>query len=157
MKSRALLAALAVCLCFAACSTPEQPQSTTTAPADPNFKTVYVHTSVTQSSATVDARTEFLYDENDLLKEVIQYSGTNQTLRYQVQCDENGIGRVAILEAARGTYTVTELKDWSWRHKGETLTGSHQGDGNELVFTFDNTVTNNSWLNGCGKLSSNTN
>jgi hypothetical protein len=74
-----------------------------------------------------------------------------------LQCDENGSGTVAILEAARGTYTVTELQDWSWRHVGETLTGSHQGDNKELTFTFDNTVTHKSWLNGCGKLSSNTN
>ena len=74
-----------------------------------------------------------------------------------LQCDENGSGTVAILEAARGTYTVTELQDWSWRHVGETLTGSHQGDENELKFTFDNTVKNDKWLNGCGDLSSNTN
>ena len=74
-----------------------------------------------------------------------------------LQCDENGSGTVAILEAARGTYTVTELQDWSWRHVGETLTGSHQGDDKELKFTFDNTVKNDKWLNGCGELSSNTN
>ena len=74
-----------------------------------------------------------------------------------LQCDENGSGTVAILEAARGTYTVTELEDWSWRHDGETLIGSHQGDDKELKFTFDNTVKNDKWLNGCGDLSSNTN
>jgi hypothetical protein len=75
-----------------------------------------------------------------------------------LKCDANGSGTVAILEASTaGTYTVTELKDWSWRHDGKELTGSHQGDENELKFTFDNTVKNDKWLNGCGELSSNTN
>ena len=131
MKSRALLAALAVCLCLAACSTPEQPQSTTTAPADPNFKTVYVHTSVTQSSATVDARTEFLYDENDLLNEVIQYSGTNQTLRYQVQCDENGNFTTWSCTTDKLELTIR----YSYDDQGRSLGSSHFQNGELITAT----------------------
>jgi hypothetical protein len=84
--------------------------------------------------------------------------GNEMNMYVSLKCDANGSGTVAILEASTaGTYTVTELKDWSWRYAGEELTGSHQGADKELVFTFDNTVTNNKWLNSYGELSSNTN
>jgi hypothetical protein len=92
--------------------------------------------------------------------------GNKMNMYVSLKCDATGSGTVAILEASTaGTYTVTELKDWSWRYAvenagenaGKTLTGSHQGDKKELVFTFDNTVTNDKWLNSYGELSSNTN
>jgi hypothetical protein len=92
--------------------------------------------------------------------------GNEMNMYVSLKCDANGSGTVTILEASTaGTYTVTELKDWSWRYAvenagenaGKTLTGSHQGDKKELVFTFDNAVTNNKWLNSYGELSSNTN
>ena len=84
--------------------------------------------------------------------------GNEMNMYVSLKCDATGSGTVAILEASTaGTYTVTELKDWSWRYAGEELTGSHQGADKELVFTFDNTVTNNKWLNSYGELSSNTN
>jgi hypothetical protein len=73
-----------------------------------------------------------------------------------LQCDENGVGQVVVLEAALGTYTVTELKDWSWRHNGTTQEKSHQGTDRELVFEFSGPVVKDKWLNACGKISSNT-
>lgn len=101
MKLTAFLCALVLCLSLAACSNGETPETTvstttapttiaTTAPADPTVKTVYVHTSITSASDTMDARTEYIYDENNCLTEIIQYSGTSQTQRYAVVCDENG-------------------------------------------------------------------
>lgn len=80
------LAALTLTALWGCDTTPDP-----TVPTEPkNTKTVFVHTSITQNSATMDARTEYIYDENDLLKEVIQYSGTTQTRLYQVKNDENG-------------------------------------------------------------------
>ncbi len=99
MKPLAFLCVLALCLSLGACSegAPDAAASTTaptatptTLPPDPTVKTVYVHTSVTSSSDTMDARTEYLYDNDGYLIEVIQYSGTTQTQRYSVTCDENG-------------------------------------------------------------------
>jgi hypothetical protein len=73
-----------------------------------------------------------------------------------LQCDGNGIGEVAVLEAALGTYTVIELEDWSWRHDGTEQTKSHQGTERKLEFKFSGTVVKDKWLNACGKISSNT-
>ena len=74
-----------------------------------------------------------------------------------LQCDANGSGTVAILEAATaGTYTVTELNDWSWRHDGEKQSGQHQGDEKELKFTFTGEVKKKNWLNGFVDFFSNT-
>ena len=91
----------------------------------------------------------------------IQWTGdTTNTLDMYVtlKCDESGIGSVEILEmATAGTYTVTELNDWSWRHDGATKKGEHQGTDMQLTFEFDGPVKNNSWLNGCLDLSSKTN
>jgi len=111
MKPLALLCAATLCISLCACSSdPSSPTDATsstnstsgttavtkpgqtTAPTQPQIptKTVYVRTSYTNKSDTMDARTEYVYDENDLLTEVIQYSGTTLTKRYAVTCDENG-------------------------------------------------------------------
>ena len=83
--------------------------------------------------------------------------GNTLDMYVTLECDASGIGSVAILEArTEGTYTVTELEDWSWRHVGETKTGQLQGTDKELKFEFDTPVAHNSWLNGYGDLSSNT-
>ena len=74
-----------------------------------------------------------------------------------LKCDESGSGSVEILEmATAGTYTVTELNDWSWRHDGITKTGEHQGTNKKLTFEFDGPVKNNRWINGYLDYSSNT-
>lgn len=87
----------------------------------------------------------------------IENSSNNLKMYVTLQCDASGSGTVAILEAATaGTYTVTELNDWSWRHDGEKQSGQHQGDDKELKFIFDNRVTNNSWLNALFDFSTNT-
>ena len=74
-----------------------------------------------------------------------------------LKCDESGSGSVEILEmATAGTYTVTELNDWSWRHDGITKTGEHQGTDKKLTFEFDGPVKNHRWINGYLDYSSNT-
>jgi hypothetical protein len=83
-------------------------------------------------------------------------SASGVSMYISLQCDENGVGQVVVLEAALGTYTVTELEDWSWRHNGTTQTKSHQGTDRELVFEFSGPVDKDKWLNACGKISSNT-
>ena len=100
MKPLAFLCTLVLCLSLAACAqtpsagttvpTTAPTAASTTVPPNPTTKTVYVHTSVTSTSDTMDARTDYLYDFNNCLTEVIQYSGTTQTQRYAVSCDENG-------------------------------------------------------------------
>ena len=83
-------------------------------------------------------------------------SASGVSMYVSLQCDENGVGQVVVLEAALGTYTVTELEDWSWRHDGTEQKKSHQGTDRELVFEFSGPVTEDKWLNACGKISSNT-
>lgn len=94
MKPLAFLCTVLLCLSMAACSADTPPAtSTTTVPstaADPTIKTIYVHTAVTTASDAMDARTEYIYDEFNNLSEVIQYSGTAQTRRYSVICDQDG-------------------------------------------------------------------
>ena len=88
----------------------------------------------------------------------IENSSNNLKMYVTLQCDANGSGTVAILEAATvGTYTVTELNDWSWRHDGEKQSGQHQGDDKELKFTFTGVVKKKNWLNGFVNFFSNTN
>lgn len=87
--TKALGALMIAGMLLAGCNTETAPTSQTTLPPK-TTKTVFVHTSITQNSATMDARTEYIYDENDLLREVAQYSGTSQTRLYQVENDENG-------------------------------------------------------------------
>lgn len=133
MKPLAFLAAAVLCLSLCACtSTPDTTtQSTTTAPEGSAFKTIYVHTSVTQNSAGMDARTEFLYDENDHLKEVIQYSGTSQTLRYQVQCDENG----NFTTWTCATDTLELIIRYAYDDAGRSLGASHYQNGELMTAT----------------------
>ena len=131
MKPLALLCAATLCITLCACSSdPNVPSDTTistnstittaatdpvgtTAPTQPQIstKTIYVRSSYTNKSDTMDARTEYVYDENNLLTEVIQYSGTTLTKRYAVTCDENG------------NYTK-----WESKTESETLTAHYFWD-----------------------------
>jgi hypothetical protein len=83
-------------------------------------------------------------------------SASGMSMYISLQCDKTGVGQVVVLEAALGTYTVIELEDWSWRHDGTEQTKSHQGTERKLEFKFSGPVTNDKWLNACGKISSNT-
>lgn len=92
MKKRtALLAALSLTLCLTACSQ-ESPASTDgpTVPTEPPMKTVYVHSSITQEFGSTVSRTEYIFDEQDRVEEVVVYTNDVETKRHSVECDENG-------------------------------------------------------------------
>lgn len=61
-----------------------------TLPTQPPSKTVYVHTSITQEFGSTVSRTEYIFDENDQVKEVVVYTNDIETKRHSVECDENG-------------------------------------------------------------------
>ena len=63
-----------------------------------------------------------------------------------LECDENGVGSIEVLEVLRGTYTVTECDDWSWRHTAESQDKTHEK--NQLVYDFSKPVDDTKWLNG---------
>lgn len=144
MKPLALICVLVLCFSMVACGNTvpaeTKPTETVTAkpttkptakptkPADPNFKTIYVHTSVTTVSDTMDARTEYQYDDDDRLMEVIQYSGTAQTQRYSVVCDENG--NFTQWKTTVGTLELAIHYDYN--EDGQSL-GSSQYHNGELM------------------------
>lgn len=83
-----LLCLLAAALLLTGCTgkNPEQPEET-----EPTVKTVYVHSSISYSSGGVNNRTDYIYNEDDLLTDVIVTDGEGTELqRYLVSCDENG-------------------------------------------------------------------
>ena len=54
-------------------------------------KTVYVHRSITRTQGTTIGRTDYLYNDENLLTDVIMSDGDGKELqRYLVTCDENG-------------------------------------------------------------------
>ena len=54
-------------------------------------KTVYVHRSITRTQGTTTGRTDYLYNDENLLTDVIMSDGDGKELqRYLVTCDENG-------------------------------------------------------------------
>ena len=99
MKRSLLLLTCFCLLALTACAkTPPATEPTTTAaavadptaPARPQTKTVYVHTSMTQEYGSTVNRTEYLFDRQDHVTEVVVYTNDTETKRYSVQCDENG-------------------------------------------------------------------
>ena len=77
-----------------------------------------------------------------------------------VVADENGKGSTEIIDAPFGVeYTVTQLNDWSWRHKDteysysiqkphEMTEGLHGSMNMTTVFEFNDSPTEEYWLNG---------
>ena len=89
-KMFALITILFLLLCLTACT--EEPVSTTeaTTPTQAQSKTVYVHTSITQEYGSSVNRTEYLFNEQDRVSEVVVYTNGAETKRHRVECDENG-------------------------------------------------------------------
>lgn len=92
MKKILLFLCLAVCLSACGKADPDPTLSSTadTVATDPTTKTVYVHSSIRQESSVAVSRAEYIFDENNFVSEVIQYSNDVETLRYTVECDKNG-------------------------------------------------------------------
>ena len=108
---------------------------------------------------------KFAYDVFDL---TVSKSGAdavdeNQTFIFlisgegvEMEVVVHGNSSVTVKGLKVGTYTVTELTDWSWRYtpdeaqKTVSQTDAQQAAANQTAHTvnFVNTRTNNKWLNG---------
>lgn len=89
MKKTAILLACLFLLVMTACN--HQPDITEpTATTLPQTKTVYVHASITQEYGSTVNRTEFLFDLQNHVNQVVIYTNGEETKRHGVQCDENG-------------------------------------------------------------------
>jgi YD repeat-containing protein len=89
MKKLIALLACFFLLALTACG--ENPTATeATAPTQPQTKTVYVHASMTQEYGSTVNRTEYLFDQQDHVTEVVVYTNDTETKRHSVQCDANG-------------------------------------------------------------------
>lgn len=102
-----ILTAVCIVLCLAGCvqappapTAPSAPTTPpTTEPTEPSTpppppetptKTVFVHSSITQEYGSAMSRTEYLFDEQDWVTEVVVYTNGVETKRHSVECDENG-------------------------------------------------------------------
>ena len=86
MKRLLCLLLLVLLLTGCAESGPEEPVENNTP-----TKTVYVHKSITRSQDSNSSRTEYVYDDENWLTDVIISNGEGAQLqRYLVHCDENG-------------------------------------------------------------------
>ena len=115
-----LLCLLAVALLLTGCTggNPEEPVET-----EPPTKTVYVHKSITRTQGDTVGRTDYIYNEENLLTDVVISDGLGAELqRYLVSCDENG--NPTDWTSASGS-TVTYIYD----DQGRTLrTDTYTGD-----------------------------
>ena len=64
-----LLYLLPLALLLAGCG--GEPEDVPTEPTEPETKTVYVHSAITRTQSGVTSRTEYIYNEEDLLTDVI--------------------------------------------------------------------------------------
>ena len=83
-----ILSAFVLLLSLAACTDGSAPE--TTAPTQPSKKTVYVHSAITQEFGSTVNRTEYIFDEQDRVTEVVVYTNDTETKRHSVESDENG-------------------------------------------------------------------
>ena len=99
-----LLCLLLPVLLLAGCgkNVPEEPVET-----QPQTKTVYVHKSLTRTQGGTTGRTDYIYNEENLLTDVVISDAEGKELqRYLVTCDENG-NPVEWGSAAGNTVTYT--------------------------------------------------
>lgn len=83
-----LLCLLAAALLLTGCDeqAPEEPAET-----EPMVKTVWLHKSITRTQGNITTRTDYIYDDESLMTDVIVSNGEGKEVkRYLVDCDENG-------------------------------------------------------------------
>ena len=128
-----LLTVLAAALLLTGCSggNPEEPKET-----EPLIKTVFVHKSITRTQGDTVGRTDYIYNEENLLTDVIVSDGQGQQLqRYLVTCDENG--NPTEWATATGS-TVTYTYDTQGRTlRTETYTGDTLMTATEYTWSGD--------------------
>jgi antitoxin component YwqK of YwqJK toxin-antitoxin module len=89
MKKTVILLVFLFLLGMTGCNgKPDNTEPTASTPA--LTKTVYVHSSITQEYSSTVNRTEFLFDEQDHVSQVVVYTNKLVTKRHDVECDENG-------------------------------------------------------------------
>lgn len=115
-----LLCLLPVALLLTGCggNIPEEPVET-----EPQVKTVFVHKSITRTQGETTGRTDYIYNEENLLTDVIVSDGQGAELQhYLVSCDKNG--NPTEWSSATGS-TVT----YTYDDRGRTLqTDTYTGD-----------------------------
>lgn len=89
MKKLTLLLICLLLLSMTACGERAN-TAPSTAPTQPQTKTVYVHASITQEYGSTTNRTEYLFDSDNHVNQVVVYTNGEETKRHDVQCDENG-------------------------------------------------------------------
>ena len=71
-----------------------------------------------------------------------------------VVCNESGYGKTEVLEVLTGTYTVTEVEDWSWRYDaGASQTITH--NGGVMTTSFGGDIDRPNWLSGLAEIAKN--
>lgn len=69
---------------------PALPSAETSLPTQEPTKTVYVRSSSTTQTGNTVTRTDYVFDEEDLVTQVQVYTGDVLTQEYQVTCDDQG-------------------------------------------------------------------
>lgn len=116
-KKTAVLAAMVLAFGMSACGPRPQSVPAPTEPTEPPYKTVYVHAAITQEFGSTVSRTEYVFDEQDQVTQVIVYTNDVETKRHSVTCDENG------------NYT-------RWTSDGSVLEYSYDDEGHSLGMTM---------------------
>lgn len=79
---------------------------------------------------------------------------SNIEMYVTVECDATGKGSTTVYEVPSGSYTVTEMEDWSWRYPADKIGPTAAGTG-VVTFSFGNTSNSGSWLNGYSDIEKN--
>ena len=128
-----LLCLLLPVLLFTGCAkdAPELPEET-----KPETKTVYVHKSLTRTQGDTTGRTDYIYNEENLLTDVIISDADGKELqRYLVTCDEN---HNPIEWASAAGNTVTYTYDAHGRTlRTETYSGETFMTSTEYIWSGD--------------------
>lgn len=107
----------------------------TDGPAEPKTKTIYIRTASTSASDGAVARTEYIFDEQNLLTQVVVYTNGTETRRHSVECDENG-------NYIRWTSEGSRI-EYSYDKSGNPLGhASYMGSAliSETVYTWEGTL-----------------
>lgn len=136
-KLLSLLLSLTVLLCLTACGTELDMPTEDTTPTQPQTKTVYVHSSVTHTLGSTTSRTEYLYDDGDLLTATVVYTGEEESRRFSVTCDENG-NPIRWVANVDGTESATE---YTYDEQGRNL-GTYLYTDGKLVTSTESTWGN---------------
>ncbi len=84
-------------------------------------------------------------------------TGKDIDLYLTLVCGEDGDGSAQVLEVLDGTYTITEVDSWSWRHTdGGSKTVTHKGSQKIIdTVTFTGSFERPNWLSGLAEITRN--